>query len=114
MKKIILLVLCILVSLNGFAEEIEKECVTSNECIFKVGDNFKYSVAGIGSVLPLSRLISKIDERMYHAIDDVGNYCVRVLKKDLSNNGLITIGFFSTRSGNIYSGDEKNNTCPTK
>ena len=114
MIKTILLVLCILVSFNASSEEIEKECVTANECIFKVGEHFKFSVVGIGSVLPLSTSIYEMDEKMYHADYDVANYCVRVLKKGLPNNGFVTIGFFSTRTGDVYTGDEKNESCPTK
>jgi len=106
MKKIILFIIISFVSLNGYTEQILKECSKPDECTFKVGNDFEFLVAGIGTILPLSQNLSK--GNAYQAINDVTAGCVRVIK---GGGDSATIGFFSTRTGDVFPASEDEKPC---
>ena len=106
MKKIILFIIFSFVSLNGYTEQILKECSKPDECTFKIGNDFEFLVAGIGTILPLSQNLSK--GNTYQAINDVTAGCVRVIK---GGGDSATIGFFSTRTGNVFPANEDEKPC---
>lgn len=106
MNKVVLFLIISFVSLNGYTDQIVKDCSNSDVCTFKVGDDFEFLVAGIGSILPLSQNLSKGNS--YQAINDVTTGCVRVIKGSGDSN---TIGFFSTRTGEIFPATEGEDPC---
>lgn len=101
--KIWLILSSLLMSYFVNAEEITKKCKSNNECLFSIGEDFKFSISGIGSILPLLKNMTIGDK--YSAINDVSSGCVSVY---YSYDPEKIVGYFSSISGEIFSSIDYN------